>query len=68
MLGSPLHVCRRDCMLFFNGVGLMNMVVCSGGGVLMLNLFLQLVENKGNLNLVTQARGRNQPAELGVKL
>jgi hypothetical protein len=36
--------------------------------LLMLHLLLQVVADRESLSLVTQARGRNQPAELGTKL
>jgi hypothetical protein len=35
---------------------------------LMLHLLLQVVADRESLSLVTQARDRNQPAELGAKL
>lgn len=35
---------------------------------LMLHLLLQVVADRESLSLVTQARGRNQPAELGARL
>jgi hypothetical protein len=35
---------------------------------LMLHLLFQVVADRESLSLVTQARGRNQPAELGTEL